>query len=135
MRFSFYLQDDCLAPELHGKIVKWLKNHAHVGGLQKNLKLKVVSNSLSKVEKESGGEKAIIRASENNNVGSSPVKLAPSHKKTKSSIRVLKDNGLILSLKRSTADDGAVMDEDKNCGIFPSQDSSPDSKEKVIYRF
>ncbi|KAK1407658.1 hypothetical protein QVD17_39279 [Tagetes erecta] len=123
------LDDDRLAPELHGKIVKWLKNHAHVGGLQKNLKLKVMSTSMSKVEKESGGENAIIRAS-GNNVGSSPVKLAPSQKKTKGSIRVLKDNGLILSLKRSTADDGVVMDEDKNCENFLSQDSSPDSKEK-----
>ncbi|KAI3686861.1 hypothetical protein L1987_80550 [Smallanthus sonchifolius] len=125
------LADDCLSPELHGKIVKWLKNHAHVGSLQKKLKLKVMSNCISKVEKDSVGENAIIGASDNNNVGSSPVKLAPSRKKTKGNIRVLKDNGLILSLKRSSAEDGVVMDEDNKGGNFLSQESSPDSKSKI----
>ncbi|KAF5806408.1 putative chromatin regulator PHD family [Helianthus annuus] len=122
------LADDCLPPELHGKVVKWLINNAHGGGLQKSLKLKVKS---TKAEKESGGENAIVRASDNNNAGGSPVKLAPSRKKTKGNIRVLKDNGLVLSLKRSSADDGVVLDENNNGGNLPRQESSPDSKEKI----
>ncbi|MFS7938661.1 putative chromatin regulator PHD family [Helianthus anomalus] len=121
------LADDCLPPELHGKVVKWLINNVHGGGLQKSLKLKVKS---TKAEKESGGENAIVRASDNN-AGGSPVKLAPSRKKTKGNIRVLKDNGLVLSLKRSSADDGAVLDENNNGGNLPRQESSPDSKEKI----
>ncbi|KAK9080172.1 hypothetical protein SSX86_001847 [Deinandra increscens subsp. villosa] len=125
------IADDCFPPELHGKIVAWLKNRAHVGGLKKKLKLKVMSTCISKVPKESGGEIAITRASDNNNVGSAPVKLAPSRKKTNGNVRVLKDSGLILSLKRSSADDGVVMDEDNHGGNFPSQESSPDSKEKI----
>lgn len=128
------LADDCLPLDLHGKIVKWLKNHAHAGGLQKNLKLKVMSTCISKAEKESGVENA-IRASDNN-VGSSPVKSAPPRRRTKGNIRVLKDNSLILSLKRSSGD-AVVMDEDKNGGLvhedrnLRSEESSPDSREKV----
>lgn len=128
------LADDCLPLDLHGKIVKWLKNHAHAGGLQKNLKLKVMSTCISKAEKESGAENA-IRASDNN-VGNSPVTSAPPRRRTKGNIRVLKDNSLILSLKRSSGD-GVVLDEDKNGGLvhedrnLRSEESSPDSREKV----
>lgn len=114
------LADDSLPPDLHGRIVKWLKSHAHVGGLQKNLKLKVMSPCISKADKESGALE--------NNVGNSPVKSAPPWRRNKGNIRVLKDNSLILSLKRSSADDGVVMDEDKNGGL---EESSPDSKEKI----
>ncbi|KAL7588209.1 hypothetical protein Lser_V15G40702 [Lactuca serriola] len=46
------LVDDSLPPDLHGRIVKWLKGHAHVGGLQKKLKLKLMSPCISKAEKE-----------------------------------------------------------------------------------
>lgn len=126
----FILQDDCLPPDLHGKVVKWLQNHAHVGGLQKKLKLKVLSTSLSKGEKESGVGNA-IKAS-NNDAGNSPVKSGPPRKRTKSSIRVLKDNSLILSLKTSSGDNGVVMDADKNGGNFRTEESSPDSREKVF---
>ncbi|KAL7597285.1 hypothetical protein Lser_V15G31161 [Lactuca serriola] len=114
------LADDSLPPDLHGRIVKWLKSHAHVGGLQKNLKLKLMSPCISKVEKES--------VALENNVGNSPVKSAPHWRRTKGNIRVLKDNSLILSLKRSSGDDGVVMDGDKNGGL---EESSPDSKEKI----
>ncbi|CAH1416762.1 unnamed protein product [Lactuca virosa] len=114
------LADDSLPPDLHGRIVKWLKSHAHVGGLQKNLKLKLVSPCISKAEKE-------FVALENN-VGNSPVKSAPHRRRTKGNIRVLKDNSLILSLKRISGDDGVVMDGDKNGGL---EESSPDSMEKI----
>ncbi|GJT43602.1 zinc finger, FYVE/PHD-type containing protein [Tanacetum coccineum] len=129
------LADDCLPPDLHGKITKWLKNHAHVGGLQKNLKLKVISSCISKGDKECGVENA-IRASENNG-GNSLVKSAPI-RRTKANIRMLKENSLILSLKRSSGDDGVVVDEDKNGCIIRedrnlrSEESSPDSREKIL---
>lgn len=122
------LADDCLPPDLNGKIVKWLKNHSRVSGLQKNLKLKVVSTCISKGEKESGVEN-VTKASDNN-AGNSPVKASPPRKRTKGNIRVLKDNTLILSLKRSSEDDGVVMDEDTNGGIA-CEDSSPDSMKKI----
>ena len=38
-------------------------------------------------------------------------------RRTKTNIRVLKENSLKLSLKRSFGDDGVVVDEDKNGGI------------------
>lgn len=129
------LADDCLPPDLHGKIAKWLKNHAHVGGLQKSLKLKVMSPCISKVDKECGVENA-IRASEING-GNSLVKSAPL-RRTKTNIRMLKENSLKLSLKRSFGDDGVVVDEDKNGGIvrvdrnLRSEESSPDSREKIL---
>ena len=112
--FLFFLQDDCLSPDLHGKIAKWLKNHAHVGGLQKNLKLTSYVPGISKGDKECGAENA-IRALERNG-GNSLVKSAPL-RRTKTNIRVLKENSLKLSLKRSFGDDGVVVDEDKNGGI------------------
>ncbi|GKC64866.1 hypothetical protein Tco_1097464 [Tanacetum coccineum] len=109
------LADDCLPPDLHGKIAKWLNNHAHG-------------------DKECGVENA-IRASENNG-GNSLVKSAPL-RRTKANIRMLKENSLILSLKRSFGDDGVVVDEDKNGCIIRedpnlrSEESSPDSRLKV----
>ncbi|KAL4566204.1 hypothetical protein LXL04_030316 [Taraxacum kok-saghyz] len=130
------LADDSLPPDLHGRIVKWLKTHAHVGSLQKNLKLKVISPCISKPEKESP---TLENNSEHNN---SPVKSSPPPwRRTKGNIRVLKDNSLILSLKRSSGDDGVVMNDDKNGGELEDSNndnnnnnnnkSSPDSTEKA----
>ncbi|KAD4385256.1 hypothetical protein E3N88_25424 [Mikania micrantha] len=125
------LTDDCLSSELHGQIVKWLKNHAHVGGLQKNVNFKVTPTCMPNVEKESCVENANIRSSDNNNAGNSPVKLVTSRKKNKGNIRVLKNNGLILSFKRSPPDEVVGMDEDNNGRSFFSQESSPDLREKI----
>lgn len=130
MGFLFLSQGDCLPPDLHGKVVNWLKNHAHAGGSQKSLKLKVMSTCISKGEKVADIENG-TRASDDN-VGNSLVKSAPPRRRTKGSIRVLRENSLILSLKRSSVDDGVVMDEDKNGGNFRSIESSPDSREKVV---
>ena len=73
-----------------------------------------MSPCISKVDKECGVENG-IRASENNG-GNSLVKSAPL-RRTKTNIRMLKENSLKLSLKRSFRDDGVVVDEDKNGGI------------------
>ncbi|XP_076958121.1 uncharacterized protein LOC143633759 [Bidens hawaiensis] len=97
---------------------------------KKNLKLKVLSACISNGEKESGAENAITRAPDNN-VGSFSVMLGPPRKKAKGNIRVLKDNSLILSLKRNSAD-GVLRDENENGGKFSGQESSLDSRVKVM---
>ncbi|XP_071702488.1 uncharacterized protein [Rutidosis leptorrhynchoides] len=90
---------------------------------KKNLKLKLNPPCLSKGEKE-GGNKNGTRASDYN-AGNS-FKSSQPQKMTKNSIRVLKDNNLVLSLKRSSVADGV-----KNGASFRSVESSPDSMEKI----
>lgn len=41
---SAFLIDDSTVPDLHGEVVSWLKRHAYIGCLPKNLKVKIKSS-------------------------------------------------------------------------------------------
>ncbi|XP_047307292.1 uncharacterized protein LOC124910660 isoform X2 [Impatiens glandulifera] len=51
-----FLIDDSPVPDLHGEVVSWLKRHAYIGSLQKNLKVKIKS---SKALEPVGGQNTL----------------------------------------------------------------------------
>lgn len=105
------LADDHLVPDLQCKILKWLKDHAYMGTLQKNLKVKIKSAISSKDEiGEVDGSNAVL-VSETDIPEPVPVKSVPPRRRTKSNIRILKDNRIICSSEETFSDNGTVMDE------------------------
>lgn len=105
------LADDHLVPDLQCKILKWLKDHAYMGTLQKNMKVKIKSAISSKDEiGEVDGSNAVL-VSETDIPEPVPVKSVPPRRRTKSNIRILKDNRIICSSEETFSDNGTVMDE------------------------
>ncbi|KAK3030295.1 hypothetical protein RJ639_038388 [Escallonia herrerae] len=103
--------DDCLTPDLLCKIVKWLRSHALIGSSQKNLKLKLKSATLSKAEMRVTDGTDVASASESDIPDDVPVKSVPPRRRTKSSIKVLKDNKVISPSKETLGHEGTVMAE------------------------
>ncbi|KAK2976403.1 hypothetical protein RJ640_009230 [Escallonia rubra] len=124
--------DDRLAPDLLCKIVKWLRSHALIGSSQKNLKLKLKSATLSKAEMRVTDGTDVASASESDIPDDVPVKSVPPRRRTKSSIKVLKDNKVISSSKETLGHEGTVMAEVLSGSDlieypdFPSKESSSD---------
>lgn len=133
------LADDHLVPDLQCKILKWLKDHAYMGTLQKNLKVKIKSAISSKDEiGEVDGSNAVL-VSETDIPEPVPVKSVPPRRRTKSNIRILKDNRIICSSEETFSDNGTVMDEvntdqlageleNSSKGSFPSATEKPFTK-------
>ncbi|XP_052188942.1 uncharacterized protein LOC127799193 isoform X2 [Diospyros lotus] len=118
---SSMLSDDCLVPELRCKIVAWLRNHAYVGMLPKNLKVRIKSSIASKDDKGAAGNSDAVIASDSD---IPDVVSVPPRRRTKSNIRILKDN----KVKETINDDGIIMDAAKR-GQFISE--SPDYSSKA----
>ncbi|KAF8030393.1 hypothetical protein BT93_E2740 [Corymbia citriodora subsp. variegata] len=108
---SFYskLADDKNVPDLQWKLVKWLKNHACMGTLQKDLKVKK-SNFPAKAEVGGTDVSDSVALSDSDISDPVAVKSVPPRRRTKSNIRILKDNDIICSSKNSFNDNGTVMD-------------------------
>lgn len=104
-----YLQDDKYVPDLQWKLVKWLKNHACMGTSQKDLKAK---NSNFPAKAEVGGTDVSDSVALSDSDISDPVavKSVPPRRRTKSNMRILKDNNIICSTKNSFNDNGMMMD-------------------------
>ena len=107
-----------------------------MGTLQKNLKVKIKSAISSKDEiGEVDGSNAVL-VSETDIPEPVPVKSVPPRRRTKSNIRILKDNRLICSSEETFSDNGTVMDEvntDQLAGELEnsSKGSFPSATEKV----
>ncbi|KAA8538560.1 hypothetical protein F0562_028246 [Nyssa sinensis] len=131
-------QDDCLVPDLHCKVVKWLRNHAYISTLQKNLKVKIKSGIASKDEMRATDDSDAIAVSESDIPDVVPVKSVPPRRRTKSNIRILKDNKVICPSKEVISDDGIVLDEVKidefvnEDPAYLSKASVPDATEKIL---
>ncbi|KAF5954913.1 hypothetical protein HYC85_007769 [Camellia sinensis] len=123
------LADDCLVPDLRCKIVTWLRSHAYIGTLHKNLKIKIKSLLTSKDDMGATEDSNAVMVSESDIPDVLPVKSVPPRRRTKSNIRILKDNKVICSSKETTSD-GIVMDEAKR-GQLISEDADYSSKESV----
>ncbi|KAF5942328.1 hypothetical protein HYC85_019970 [Camellia sinensis] len=124
------LADDCVVPDLHCKIVTWLRNHAYVGTLQKNLKVKIKSSIASKDDTGASEDSDAIKISKSDNPDVVPVKSVPPRRKTKSNIKILKDNKVICSSKETISDDGIVMDGAKR-GQFVIENTDYSTKKSV----
>ncbi|XP_028116167.1 uncharacterized protein LOC114313941 isoform X4 [Camellia sinensis] len=123
------LADDCLVPDLRCKIVTWLRSHAYIGTLHKNLKIKIKSLLTSKDDMGAAEDSNAVMVSESDIPDVLPVKSVPPRRRTKSNIRILKDNKVICSSKETTSD-GIVMNEAKS-GQLISEDADYSSKESV----
>ncbi|XWS25217.1 hypothetical protein CRYUN_Cryun27aG0050700 [Craigia yunnanensis] len=108
---STSLDDDSLAPDLQCKIVKWLRNHAYMGSSQKKLKVKTKSSVSPKVETGATDSSDDIMVSESDITDPVAVKSVPPRRRTKSNVRILRDNKVICSSDEIINDNGVVMDE------------------------
>ncbi|XVF39427.1 hypothetical protein PTKIN_Ptkin01aG0033700 [Pterospermum kingtungense] len=108
---SATLDDDILAPDLRYKIVKWLKNHAFMGSSQKHIKVKIKSLISSKDEIGARDSSDDIMVTESDITDPVAVKSVPLRRRTKSNIRILRDNKTICSSDEIINDNGVVMDE------------------------
>ncbi|XP_041013477.1 uncharacterized protein LOC121256681 isoform X7 [Juglans microcarpa x Juglans regia] len=124
------LSDVGMVPDLQSKIFKWLRNHTHISTLQKNLKVK--ANSANSCEDEVGTafESDVLTVSESHIPDPVTVKSVPLRRRTKSNIRISKDNKLICSSDDILSDNGMVMDRikvDPICSRDPYNNSSKSS--------
>lgn len=110
--------DNHLAPDLRGKVVTWLRNNAHIGSAQRNLKVKIKSSLAPK------DEKGVVKDSNSSLVGSGEVTVnSISPHRTKNKIRILKGNKVISPAEGETSD-GLVVDVAKNEGMAVDADDS-----------
>lgn len=121
------LVDDHLVPDLRCKIVKWLKSHAYVCNLQKNLKVKIKPTSETDIGAADGFDAVSIPESDISD--SVPVKSVPPRRRTKSNIRILKDNKILCSTNDTQRDDGMVVDEVKTDQLV---NGTRNDKESII---
>ncbi|XP_022768248.1 uncharacterized protein LOC111312338 [Durio zibethinus] len=108
---SASLDDDSLAPDLQCKIAKWLRNHAYMGSSQKKLKVKIKSLISSKDETGATDSSDDIMVSESDIIDPVAVKSVPPRRRTKSNVRIMRDNRVICSSDEITNDNGVVMEE------------------------
>ncbi|XP_021601342.2 uncharacterized protein LOC110606708 isoform X5 [Manihot esculenta] len=107
------LAEDNLVPDLQCRIVKWLRNHAHMGTLHKNLKVKLKSAILSKAEIEAADHSDGVTVLESDITNPVAVKSVPPRRRMKSNIRILRDNKIICSSKEFSSDCDMLIDEVK----------------------
>ncbi|KAJ4701226.1 putative Phd finger protein [Melia azedarach] len=105
-------QDGSLAPDLRCKIVKWLSNHAYLGGLLKNFKLKIKSSISSKANTGNADSDGLM-VSESEIADPVAVKSVPPRRRTKSSIRMLRDNKMACTSEDICNENGITMDHVK----------------------
>ncbi|KAK1361629.1 Histone-lysine n-methyltransferase atx1 [Heracleum sosnowskyi] len=123
-----------LVPEVHSKVVEWLKNHANIGPLQRNLKVRF--KNLTKVEAGATDE-TDVTVSESC-IPDVSVTSVPPRRRTKNDIRILKDGKPLCLTKSSLIADGIAM-SDKSAHHLAthkpacqSEKSVPDTTQKIL---
>lgn len=128
--------DDRSVPELQCKIVEWLKNNAYIGTLQRNLKVRFKSTNVPKVEKLVADDTNVTVA-ESRVPDVVPVTSIPPRRRTKSNVKILKDNKVVCSSRASSNDDEVAMN-DKSGHLVrdepacQSKESLPDATQKIL---
>ncbi|XP_040970923.1 uncharacterized protein [Gossypium hirsutum] len=105
------LEGDSLAPDLQGKLMKWLKNHAYMGSSPKKLKVKIKPLMSSKDETGATDGYDNIMDFMSDITNPVAVKSVPPRRRTKSNARILRDNEVICSSDEIINDNGLVMDK------------------------
>lgn len=121
-------------PGLQSKIVEWMKSHAYIGPLQRNLKVRF--KNLTKVE-------AVANDETDGTISEScipdvSVTSVPPRRRTKNEIRILKDGKPLCLTNSSLIADGVAMSD--KCAhhlathepACQSDKSVADTTEKVI---
>ncbi|CAN4119519.1 unnamed protein product [Withania somnifera] len=107
------LDDGKMVPDIRFKVVKWLKNHAYIGSLQRTLKVKIKSTIVPKAEAGVVDDLDFIRVTEPEITDIVPVKSVPPRRRTKNNVRVVKDGESLYSSKETVNIDGIAADEAK----------------------
>ncbi|XP_015885585.3 uncharacterized protein LOC107420993 isoform X1 [Ziziphus jujuba] len=133
---SASLAEDTMVPDVLSKIVKWLKNHAYLNTLQKNLRVKIRPSISSKAEFGANGDSDNASVSESDVAEPVAVKSVPPRRRTKSNVRFLMDTETLCSTDEISGDSGKVMNEAKVDQVLneeadnSSKSSLPDVVEK-----
>lgn len=122
-------------PDLRSKIANWLTSHAHIAAEQKIFKYKTRSSNSTKLEP--GATECDGVVSESDISDPVAVKSVPPRRRTKGSIRILRDNIGMCSPKEIFAESGMALDQVKGLRgleepLNSSEVSMPDAIEKVI---
>ncbi|CAK9171733.1 unnamed protein product [Ilex paraguariensis] len=131
------LTEECMAPDLHCKVVDWLINHAYIGSSFKNLKFKIKSTITCKAEIGFAHDSEAVAVSESDIPDVVSVKSVPPRRRTKGNIRILNDEKVTCSSKEIISNDGLVIDEAHSGHFFredlayPSKDFVADFTEKM----
>ncbi|KAL3592380.1 hypothetical protein D5086_011020 [Populus alba] len=127
-----------MVPDFQSKLVKWFQNHVYMASQHKYLKVKLKSTILPKAEIGTADHSDGITISETDITDAVAVKSVPPRRRTKSNIRVLRDNGVICSPEEIFSDNGMLMEDMKVVsqlrGEEPeksSEASFPDASEKI----
>lgn len=123
------LQDGNVIPDLRSKIVKWFNNHAHLGGFQKSFLQKLKSSILSKPDVEATDSNGVV-VSESEIPDPVAVKSVPPRRRTKSSMRISRENNIISSSEEVFCDK-RVDQLDGETLLSSSKVSTPDVTGKV----
>lgn len=120
------------------KIVKWLRNHAFLGSLQKNLNFKLKSSIPSKAESGVVDPDGVM-VSEPDIPDPVAIKSVPPRRRTKSSMRFLRDNKVIGLSDEILGENGVMKDQvkidqiDGDEAVNSCKLSIPNATGKVIY--
>ena len=106
---SFILQAENLVPDLKVKIVRWLKNHAYIGTLQKNLRVKLKSAALPKavVGAANCSDSSSVPDSDDSNLVTD--KMVIPQRKAKNTISLLKNDEIKSSSEEIVGGHGLAV--------------------------
>ncbi|KAL6515595.1 hypothetical protein OROHE_018629 [Orobanche hederae] len=129
------LTDNHMVPGLQCKLLRWLKNHAYISNVQKTIRLKTRSLVAPKDVVDVAESLDALPVEESNVSDCVPVKSVPPRRRTKSSIRAVKNEKSCFSKDKNNdeAPEGGIdscdlVGEDSS---YPSRESLPDGTKKV----
>ncbi|KAJ6391591.1 hypothetical protein OIU77_025546 [Salix suchowensis] len=102
-----------LVPDSQAKLVKWFQNHVHLASQHKDLKVKLKSTILPKSEIGTADHSDGITVSKSDITDAIAVMSVPPRRRTKSNIRILRDNRAICSPEEILSANSLIMNGDK----------------------
>ncbi|XP_034905108.1 uncharacterized protein [Populus alba] len=103
------LAEGNLVPDFQAKLVRWFQNHVHLANRHKNLKVQLKSTIFPKAEIGTADHSDGITVSESDTTEAVAVKSVPPRRRTKSNIRILRDNSVICSPEEILSANGIIM--------------------------
>lgn len=129
------MQENHIVPELQYKLLKWLKTHVHVGNLQKTLQVMFRSFLGPKPMLDVAEDVGDVSVEESGISDAVPVKSVPPRRRTKSSVRTVKDDNSCVSTDKThdetTEGDTCLSLVGQLSSDVPSE-SLPDESKKVL---
>lgn len=100
------LQAENIVPDLKSKIVRWLRNHAYIGSLQKNLRVKLKSAVLAKAVVGAADRSESLAVPDSDNSDLIADKMVAPRRKTKSNVSHLKNDEIKSSSEETLGGHG-----------------------------